>query len=116
MILENKLDIQVFISVNRKVLKFTGLYPTNFTKYFSCLFCMLLLFIPEIYEIYLNRKNMKIILETSSVLLTFLLTIIKSIIWHWKKETKNLIDFLFNDYWKIVILTGNSKEIYRYAR
>nr|AZQ24926.1 odorant receptor [Aphidius gifuensis] len=112
----NTLDIEALFSVNKKILKLVGLYPIMLKKYFTCLFFMLLIVIPEIHQIYINQNNLKTILETASVLLTIILAILKSVIWLLKKDTINLIDFLFTVYWKIAISVDGSNDIYQYAR
>lgn len=112
----NTSEIEALFSVNKKILKLVGLYPIILKKYFTCLFFMLLIVIPEIHQIYINQNNLKNMLETASVLLTIILAILKSLIWLLKKDTTNLMNFFFNAYWKIAIVVDGSNDIYQYAR
>lgn len=60
----NTLDIEDFVMINRKILNIVGLYPTNFPRYIGCVFCMSLIIVPQVLEIYYHRHDFDIVLET----------------------------------------------------
>ncbi|XP_053598892.1 odorant receptor 13a-like [Microplitis demolitor] len=107
------LHIDNYVMINRKILKLVGLYPVDLRRYFFSICCLLLIIIPEVLRIFFNQKDLDVILETSSVLSTILLAVIKSTIWiiFRRQDTTILINFLFNDYWDIVVTYCSANEI-----
>lgn len=57
-------DINNYVFINRKVLKFIGLYPTNIVRYIMCCVCMFAIVIPQAMQIYQNWNDLAIVLET----------------------------------------------------
>ncbi|XP_076632768.1 odorant receptor 13a-like [Colletes latitarsis] len=97
------MNIENYIFINQLVLNFVGLYPISIARYIICIGCISLIIIPLIAQIYTNLENLNILLETSSVLLTISLSILKSFIWIFnRKNMEFLIHFMLIDYWKIV--------------
>ncbi|XP_053981118.1 odorant receptor 13a-like [Hylaeus volcanicus] len=97
------MNIENYIFINQLVLKFVGLYPINIVRYIVCISCIILIVIPLIAQIYINLENLNILLETSSVLLTISLSILKSLIWMFNRTNlEPFINFMLIDYWKIV--------------
>ncbi|XP_076230127.1 odorant receptor 22c-like isoform X2 [Nomia melanderi] len=95
------MNIENYIFINLFVLKIVGLYPINIIRYSTCIICIVLIIIPLIIEIYKNLEDLNIIFETSSVLLTILLAILKSLIWFLNgKKLESFINFMLTDYWK----------------
>lgn len=65
---ENKINIDDYIFINRKVLKFVGLYPTNVMRYIVCCMCMFAIIIPQAIQIYQDWQDLAIVLETRYIL------------------------------------------------
>ncbi|XP_034947666.1 odorant receptor 13a-like [Chelonus insularis] len=103
------------ILLNKKILKIAGLYPISLIKYAIFLFCSLLLVIPEVVRICKYPHDLEVILETSSVLLTMILTIFKFTLWIFQRKTQNLIGFLFNSYWDVIVSLKEVQCIYDHA-
>jgi hypothetical protein len=61
---EHNMDINNYISINRKVLKFVGLYPICIVRYIMCCMCMITIVIPQGMQIYQNRQDLSTVLET----------------------------------------------------
>ncbi|KAL6440851.1 hypothetical protein ACFW04_003343 [Cataglyphis niger] len=96
-------NINNYIFINRKVLKFVGLYPTSIVRYIMCCVCMFAIVVPQIMQIYQNWNDLAIVLETSSVLLTILLTILKSLVWvSNRRKMDSFIEYMLTDYWEIM--------------
>ncbi|XP_076654503.1 odorant receptor 13a-like [Halictus rubicundus] len=96
------MNVENYISINLLVLKFVGLYPINIIRYIISVCCIILIFVPLAAHIYKNLDSLNILLETSSVLLTISLAILKSLIWFSKRKKLELfIDFMLTDYWRI---------------
>lgn len=57
-------DINNYVFINRKVLKFVGLYPTSIVRYIMCCVCMFAIVIPQAIQIYQNWNDLAIVLET----------------------------------------------------
>jgi len=66
------MDINNYVFINRKVLKFVGLYPTNIVRYIMCCMCMIAILIPQGLQIYQNWRDLSIVLETRYVQYMFL--------------------------------------------
>lgn len=61
---EINMDINNYVFINRKVLKFVGLYPTNIMRYIICCTCMITIVIPQGLQIYQNWQDLSTVLET----------------------------------------------------
>lgn len=61
---ESNMDINNYIFINRKVLKFVGLYPTSIVRYIICCVCMIVIVIPQGMQIYQNWQDLSTVLET----------------------------------------------------
>ncbi|KYM76819.1 Putative odorant receptor 13a [Atta colombica] len=97
------MDINNYVFINRKVLKFVGLYPTNIMRYIICCMCMITIVIPQGLQIYQNWQDLSTVLETSSVLLTILLAILKSLVWiSNRRKMDPFIKYMLTDYWNIL--------------
>ncbi|KYN10084.1 Putative odorant receptor 13a [Trachymyrmex cornetzi] len=97
------MDINNYVFINRKVLKFVGLYPTNIVRYIICCTCMIAIVIPQGLQIYQNWQDRSTVLETSSVLLTILLAILKSLVWiSNRRKMDPFIKYMLTDYWNIL--------------
>ncbi|XP_066597140.1 odorant receptor 13a-like [Prorops nasuta] len=97
------MNVNDYVLINRKILGLVGLYPFNMPKYILCVACMFLIIIPQVVQIYQAWQNLSVVLETSSVLLTIILAVLKSFIWMLKRKTLGpFITFMLEDYWKIV--------------
>ncbi|XP_076182252.1 odorant receptor 13a-like [Ptiloglossa arizonensis] len=108
-------NIENYIFINQLVLRLMGLYPISIARYVICISCIILIVIPLIAQIYRNWGNLNIFLETSSVLLTISLSVLKSLIWIFKrKNLEFFINFMLTDYWKIV-RTDVFKHLQEYA-
>ncbi|XP_025157160.1 odorant receptor 13a-like [Harpegnathos saltator] len=108
---ENQINIDDYVLINKKVLKFVGLYPTNIVRYIVCCVCMFTIIIPQTVQIYQDWQDLAIVLETSSVLLTILLAILKSLIWMYNRGKMDpFIDYMLTDYWRIM-----TTQITKYA-
>lgn len=57
-------DINNYVRINKKVLKFVGLYPTSIMRYIMCLVFMFSIVIPQTMQIYQNWNDLAIVLET----------------------------------------------------
>ncbi|KYM94837.1 Putative odorant receptor 13a, partial [Cyphomyrmex costatus] len=100
---ETNMDINNYIFINIKVLKFVGLYPTSIMRYIICCACMIAIVIPQGLQIYQNWQDLSTVLETSSVLLTILLAILKSLVWISNRKKMDLfIKYMLTDYWDIL--------------
>ncbi|XP_019885813.1 odorant receptor 13a isoform X2 [Ooceraea biroi] len=100
---ENKMNIDDYVFINKRVLKFVGLYPTNIARYIVCCVCMFTIVIPQAVQIYQNWRDLAVVLETSSVLLTILLAILKSLVWiSNRRKMDSFIDYMFTDYWDVM--------------
>ncbi|THK33091.1 odorant receptor 13a [Diachasma alloeum] len=110
------LDIEDFVMINRKILEVVGLYPRNCGRYVCCVVFMSLIVVPEALEIYYRRSDFDVVLETSSVLLTIILAILKSVIWISRRDTSDSVGFLINDYWKIANHLGEPEDFYKSAK
>ncbi|RLZ02243.1 Odorant receptor 70 [Cephus cinctus] len=109
-------QIEKFIYLNKWFLNIVGLYPQKSWRFVTSLFCMLLLVIPQFVQIYLFCTDLSVILETSSVLFTILLAMLKGAVWIFNgKSMEDLVGFLFNEYWKIIESFDNSKTLVKYA-
>lgn len=64
---ENKMNIDDYVLINKKVLKFVGLYPTNIARYAVCCVCMFTIVVPQALKIYWNLRDLAIVLETRYV-------------------------------------------------
>ncbi|XP_043279602.1 odorant receptor 13a-like [Venturia canescens] len=95
------MSIDEYVFFNRNILKIVGLYPINLLRYFACLLLIFLIVVPQMFQLYLKRNDLSVILETSSVSVTLLLAILKSFVWLSNNETTKLITFLLTDYWQI---------------
>ncbi|KAH0950410.1 OrUA3 [Eciton burchellii] len=109
------MNISDYVFINKKVLNFVGLYPTNIVRYIMCCVCMFTIIVPQALQIYRNWRDLAIVLETSSVLLTILLAILKSLVWISNgRRMDSFIDYMFTDYWDI--MTAHvSKHVNIYA-
>lgn len=58
------MDINNYVLINRKVLKFVGLYPTSITRYIVCCACMFTIIIPQAMQILENWQDLAVVLET----------------------------------------------------
>ncbi|XP_011640361.2 odorant receptor 13a-like [Pogonomyrmex barbatus] len=97
------MDINNYVIINRKVLKFVGLYPISIVRYVLCCACMIAIIIPQIMQIYQNWQDLSTVLETSSVLFTILLAILKSLVWvNNRRKMDSFIEYMLTDYWKIM--------------
>ncbi|XP_046425370.1 odorant receptor 13a-like isoform X1 [Neodiprion fabricii] len=95
------MDVTSYVSLNRVILKLTGLHPKSLPRTLTVAFFMLLIVVPQIQQIYYS-SNLNIILETSSVLLTIILALLKMIVWtSRRREIDDLITFMFGEYWNI---------------
>lgn len=61
---ENQINIDDYVLINKKVLKFVGLYPTSVARYIVCCVCMFAIIIPQIIQIYQDWQDLAIVLET----------------------------------------------------
>lgn len=61
------MDIEDYISINKKVLQIVGFYPTNKVRSFFCISCMFPIIIPQIIQIYQDWNDLSIVLEVRSV-------------------------------------------------
>ncbi|KAF3054293.1 Odorant receptor 110 [Nylanderia fulva] len=96
-------DINNYVCINKQVLKFVGLYPTNIMRYIICLVFMFTIVIPQTMQIYQNWNDLAIVLETSSVLFTILLAILKSLVWISNRRKMDFfIEYMLTDYWEIM--------------
>ncbi|XP_076235029.1 odorant receptor 13a-like [Calliopsis andreniformis] len=106
--------IENYTFINQVVLKLVGLYPISIVRYIVCISSIIVIVIPLIAQIYNNWGNLNIILETSSVLFTISLGILKSLIWMLnRKDLEFFVKFMLTDYWNIVkIDVFNQLHIY----
>ncbi|XP_011065389.1 PREDICTED: uncharacterized protein LOC105152676 [Acromyrmex echinatior] len=110
------MDINNYVFINRKVLKFVGLYPTNIVRYIICFTCMITIVIPQGLQIYQNWQDLSTVLETSSVLLTILLAILKSLVWiSNRRKMDPFIKYMLTDYWNILTTYISKKHTDVYA-
>nr|QHN69101.1 odorant receptor 15 [Sirex noctilio] len=111
------MSIDEYVFTNQIILKLVGLYPTSVIRCLVCLLCMLLIVIPQVIQIYFNRYDLAVILETSSVLLTILLAMLKSIVWILNQNTmESLVRFMLTDYWKIAEILDDTHYFITYAK
>lgn len=61
---ENQININDYVLINKKVLKFVGLYPTSVARYIVCCVCMFSIIIPQTIQIYQDWQDLAIVLET----------------------------------------------------
>ncbi|KAL0107171.1 hypothetical protein PUN28_015591 [Cardiocondyla obscurior] len=102
------MDINDYVFINKKVLKFVGLYPTSVVRYIICCMCMIAIVIPQGMQIYENWQDMSIVLETSSVLFTILLALLKSLVWiSNRKKMDPFIEYMLTDYWNVMTYISN---------
>ncbi|XP_046746066.1 odorant receptor 13a-like [Diprion similis] len=95
------MNVTSYVSLNRVILKLTGLYPKNLPRTLAVAFFMLLIVVPQIQQIY-HSSDLSVILETSSVLLTIILALLKMIVWtSRRREIDDLITFMFGEYWNM---------------
>ncbi|XP_011875239.1 PREDICTED: odorant receptor 13a-like isoform X2 [Vollenhovia emeryi] len=110
------MDINDYVFINRKVLKFVGLYPTSIVRYIICFMCMITIVIPQGIQIYYNWQDLSAVLETSSVLLTILLAILKSLVWIINRRKMDpFIKYMLTDYWDIMTTCLSKKDADVYA-
>lgn len=57
-------NIDDYVFVNKRILKLVGLYPINYSRYFACLFSMLLIVFPQASQLYFDRGDFAVVLET----------------------------------------------------
>ncbi|KAG5314534.1 OR13A protein, partial [Pseudoatta argentina] len=113
---ETNMDINNYVFINRKVLKFVGLYPTNIVRYIICCTCMITIVIPQVLQIYQNWQDLFTVLETSSVLFTILLAILKSLVWiSNRRKMDPFIKYMLTDYWNILTTYISEKHTDVYA-
>ncbi|XP_020706849.2 odorant receptor 13a-like [Athalia rosae] len=110
-------DADTYILMNRLILSMVGLYPKNGLRCLTVAFFMLLIVVPQVLQIY-HSTDLGVILETSSVLLTILLALLKMIVWTLKsKDMSDLISYMFDDYWKVAKIGDETPSCFlRYAR
>lgn len=61
------MDIEHYVSINKKILKIVGFYPTNKVRSLFCILCMFPIIIPQIIKIYQDWNDLSIVLEVRSV-------------------------------------------------
>lgn len=149
----SNMDINNYVFINKKVLKFVGLYPTSIVRYILCCICMIAIVIPQGLQIYENWQDFSTVLETrylcaqfpiidtnwivilqfdyalqkievilflllslySSVLLTILLAILKSLVWiSNRRKMDPFIEYMLTDYWNILTtnVSKNHTDVY----
>ncbi|XP_077272939.1 odorant receptor 13a-like [Temnothorax americanus] len=105
------MNINDYVFINKKVLKFVGLYPTSIVRYIVCCMCMITIVIPQGIQIYENWEDLSTVLETSSVLLTILLAILKSLVWiSNRRKMDSFIRYMFTDYWDLMTTCISEKH------
>ncbi|XP_024873688.1 odorant receptor 82a-like isoform X3 [Temnothorax curvispinosus] len=105
------MDINDYVFINKKVLKFVGLYPTSIVRYIVCCMCMITIVIPQGIQIYENWEDLSTVLETSSVLLTILLAILKSLVWiSNRRKMDPFIRYMLTDYWDLMTTCISEKH------
>ncbi|XP_015183021.1 PREDICTED: odorant receptor 49b-like [Polistes dominula] len=110
------MDIEHYVFINKKVLQFVGLYPTNKVRSIFCVLCMLLIGIPQIIQIYQDFNDLNIVLEVSSVLLMILLGISKALVCTINStDVEILINFLLTEFWEYAINNTSYNNLGKYA-
>ncbi|XP_012230552.1 odorant receptor 13a-like [Linepithema humile] len=105
------MDVNNYVLINRKVLKFVGLYPTSIVRYIVCCVCMFTIIIPQAIQIFEDWQDLAVVLETSSVLLTILLAVLKSLVWISNRRKMDLfIEYMLTDYWEL--MTAQVPNVY----
>jgi len=65
------MNISDYVFINKKVLNFVGLYPTNIVRYIMCCVCMFTIIVPQALQIYRNWRDLAIVLETRYISIIF---------------------------------------------
>ncbi|KAI4487090.1 hypothetical protein M0802_012044 [Mischocyttarus mexicanus] len=110
------MDIEYYVSINKKILRIVGLYPTNKVRSLFCILCMFLIGIPQIIQIYQDWNDLNIVLEVSSVLLMILLGISKALVCTINgTNLEILINFLLTEFWQSAISNTSYRNLETYA-
>ncbi|XP_035727344.1 odorant receptor 13a-like [Vespa mandarinia] len=110
------MDIEHYVSINKKILQMVGFYPKNKMRSFFCILCMFPIIIPQIIQIYQDWNDLNIVLEISSVLLMILLGMSKTLVCTVNSSNVEiLINFLLTDFWQSAINNLFYRNLEKYA-
>ncbi|XP_047370314.1 odorant receptor 13a-like [Vespa velutina] len=110
------MDIEHYVSINKKILQMVGFYPKNKVRSFFCILCMFPIIIPQIIQIYQDWNDLNIVLEISSVLLMILLGMSKTLVCTVNSSNVEiLINFLLTDFWQYATNNLFYRNLEKYA-